>query len=167
MDETGPWAVSEPEPPSPKGGSDLAHARIRQCTQGSSPDNECRERNDGRRRISLRRCQAGLGLAAQSLRPSTLRQWIQAHPRIAHWLRPGGPLLAIVGAGPGAGTEENWLGGRAPMYWSQADLSTTLEWLDHAGLVLDWQRFVPEGDGGHVLIHARAARYHHVRHRPF
>src|ERR1039457_704925 len=23
MDETGPWAVSEPEPPSPKGGSDL------------------------------------------------------------------------------------------------------------------------------------------------
>jgi hypothetical protein len=32
MDETGPWAVSEPEPPSPKGGSDLAHASIRQCT---------------------------------------------------------------------------------------------------------------------------------------
>jgi SAM-dependent methyltransferase len=75
--------------------------------------------------------------------------------RVAHWLRPGGPLLAIVGAGPGTGTEENWLGGGAAMYWSQADLRTTLEWVDQAGLLLDWQRFIPEGDRGHVLIHAR------------
>ena len=63
--------------------------------------------------------------------------------------------MAIVGAGPSTGNEENWLGGGAPMYWSQADLPATLEWLEHAGLLLDWQRFVPEGEAGHVLIHAR------------
>ena len=75
--------------------------------------------------------------------------------RIARWLRPGGPLLAIVGAGPGTGTEENWLGGGAQMYWSQPSLPTTLEWVQQAGLLLDWQRFIPEGGTGHVLIHAR------------
>jgi SAM-dependent methyltransferase len=75
--------------------------------------------------------------------------------RIARWLRPGGPLLAIVGAGPGTGTEENWLGGGAQMFWSQPSLPTTLEWVQQAGLLLDWQRFIPEGGTGHVLIHAR------------
>jgi hypothetical protein len=63
--------------------------------------------------------------------------------------------LAIVGASPGTGTEENWLGGGAHMYWSQTSLPTTLEWVQQAGLMLDWQRFIPEGDTGHVLIHAR------------
>ena len=38
---------------------------------------------------------------------------------IARWLRPGGWLLAVTGQDAWTGTEDNWLGGPAPMRWSQ------------------------------------------------
>jgi SAM-dependent methyltransferase len=75
-------------------------------------------------------------------------------PRIRGWLRPGGYLLAIVGAGRWTGTED-YLG--ASMFWDHADTSTYLRWLEAAGLEPVWDRFIPEGGAGHSLVLARAA----------
>lgn len=73
--------------------------------------------------------------------------------RVASWLRPGGYALLIVGVRAWTGTEEDWLG--ATMYWSHADRETYLAWMTEAGFAIEWDRFVPEGDGGHTLIMAR------------
>ena len=75
-------------------------------------------------------------------------------PRIRNWLRPGGYLLAIVGANRWTGTER-YLG--ADMFWDHADTATYLRWFAAAWLAPVWHRFIPEGDGGHGLILARAA----------
>jgi SAM-dependent methyltransferase len=75
-------------------------------------------------------------------------------PRIRGWLRPGGYLLAIVGADRWTGTER-YLG--ADMFWGHADTTTYLRWFAAARLVPIWHRFIPEGDVGHGLILARAA----------
>jgi len=75
-------------------------------------------------------------------------------PRIRGWLRPGGYLLAIVGAGRWTGTER-YLG--ADMFWDHADTATYLQWLTAAGLAPRWHRFIPEGGSGHALVLAQAA----------
>ena len=75
--------------------------------------------------------------------------------RIARWLRPGGWLLAVTGQEAWTGTADNWLGGTAPMWWSQADAATYRTWLTQAGLEVTGQEFVPEGDGGHALFWAQ------------
>ena len=74
---------------------------------------------------------------------------------ITRWLRPGGWLLAVTGQDAWTGTEDNWLGGTASMWWSQADAATYRTWLTQAGMVVTSQQFVPEGDGGHALFWAR------------
>jgi SAM-dependent methyltransferase len=74
-------------------------------------------------------------------------------PRVREWIRPGGYFLAIVGASRWTGTEQ-YLG--AEMFWDHADTGTYLRWLPAAGLTPVWDRFVPEGDGGHSLILAQA-----------
>jgi 2-polyprenyl-3-methyl-5-hydroxy-6-metoxy-1,4-benzoquinol methylase len=76
--------------------------------------------------------------------------------RIASWLRPGGVLVATTGDEAWTGTVENWLGGGAPMWWSQADAATYLAWLTAAGFTVEAQEYVPEGDGGHRLFWARS-----------
>jgi SAM-dependent methyltransferase len=75
-------------------------------------------------------------------------------PCIRGWLRPGGYLLAIVGADRWTGTER-YIG--ADMFWDHADTATYLRWFAAARLVPIWHRFIPEGDVGHGLILARAA----------
>jgi 2-polyprenyl-3-methyl-5-hydroxy-6-metoxy-1,4-benzoquinol methylase len=75
--------------------------------------------------------------------------------RIATWLAPGGVLLLTAGHTAWTGTEENWLGGGAPMWWSHADAATYRRWLADAGLAVEEEAFVPEGDGGHVLFWCR------------
>jgi len=75
--------------------------------------------------------------------------------RIGGWLRPSGWLLATVGQEAWTGTEHNWLGGPASMWWSQADAGTYAGWIEQAGLSICEQAFVPEGDGGHALFWAR------------
>ena len=75
--------------------------------------------------------------------------------RIAQWLRPGGWLLATVGQDAWTGTENNWLGGPATMWWSQADAATYRSWLQQAGLQIVDQDFIAEGDSGHALFWAR------------
>jgi SAM-dependent methyltransferase len=74
---------------------------------------------------------------------------------IAGWLRPGGWLLAITGQAAWTGTEDNWLGGPAVMWWSHADADTYRTWLCQAGLEVADQQFVPERDGGHALFWAQ------------
>ncbi len=75
--------------------------------------------------------------------------------RIASWLRPGGWFLATAGHRAWTGTDENWLGGGAAMWWSHADAATSRSWLVRAGLDVVHEAFVPEGDSGHVLLWAR------------
>jgi SAM-dependent methyltransferase len=74
---------------------------------------------------------------------------------IAAWLRPGGWLLATTGQDAWTGTEDNWLGGPATMWWSQTDAATYQSWLQQTGLEIADQQFVPEGDSGHALFWAR------------
>ena len=75
--------------------------------------------------------------------------------KVKSWLRSGGYLMATFGARAWTGEEENWLGGGATMYWSQADEATYLQWLARLGLEVVFKRFVPECDGGHTLVLAR------------
>jgi SAM-dependent methyltransferase len=75
--------------------------------------------------------------------------------RIGAWLRPGGWFLATTGHRAWTGTEDGWLGGEAPMWWSHADAATYWTWIEQAGLAVVTQEVVPEGDGGHALFWAR------------
>ncbi|MDK0524774.1 class I SAM-dependent methyltransferase [Streptomyces sp. ML-6] len=75
--------------------------------------------------------------------------------RITSWLRPGGWFLGTTGHRAWTGTDENWLGGGAAMWWSHADAATNRAWLVRAGLDVIHEEFVPEGDNGHVLFWAR------------
>jgi ubiquinone/menaquinone biosynthesis C-methylase UbiE len=75
--------------------------------------------------------------------------------KIAGWLRPGGWLLATTGHEAWTGSEGNWLGGPATMWWSHADSATYREWLQSAGMAIRAEEFVPEGAGGHTLFLAQ------------
>lgn len=79
---------------------------------------------------------------------------------IARWLRPGGWFLAVAGHDAWTGTEDNWLGGQATMWWSHTDAATYRKWLLEAGLAVTEQRFVPEGAGGHALFWAQRGGEH-------
>lgn len=72
------------------------------------------------------------------------------------WLRPGGVLLATVGATAWTGEQPDWLGGGAPMWWSHPDADTYRDCLGAAGLTIEHDEFVPEGNGGHQLVIARS-----------
>jgi 2-polyprenyl-3-methyl-5-hydroxy-6-metoxy-1,4-benzoquinol methylase len=72
------------------------------------------------------------------------------------WLKTGGWLLASVGSRPWTGTEDDWLGAGATMYWSHEGTETYLRWAREAGFRIEWQRFIPEGEGGHTLLLAEA-----------
>ena len=74
--------------------------------------------------------------------------------RIRGWLRPGGYLLALVGAAYWTGTEP-YLG--ADMFWDHADTGAYLRWCREARLTPQWHRFIPEGNSGHTLILATAS----------
>ncbi|MFI1290594.1 hypothetical protein ACH4VM_19265 [Streptomyces sp. NPDC020792] len=51
-------------------------------------------------------------------------------------------FVATVGHGEWTGTEENWLGGGAPMWWSHADAATNRAWITQAGLVVENEEFI-------------------------
>ena len=78
----------------------------------------------------------------------------QVFGRIRGWLRPAGLFLAIVGAQPWTGTERYF---GADMFWDHPGTGSYLDWLEESGFVTQWERFIPEGDGGHSLILARVA----------
>lgn len=70
------------------------------------------------------------------------------------WLAADGVLLITAGSTAWTGTETGWLGGSATMWWSHADAPTYHRWLTDAGLRVEAESFVPEGDGGHSLFWA-------------
>jgi SAM-dependent methyltransferase len=63
--------------------------------------------------------------------------------RIGRWLRPGGWFLATTGHRAWTGTEDGWLGGEAPMWWSHADAATYRAWIEQAGLAVVAQGSFP------------------------
>jgi 2-polyprenyl-3-methyl-5-hydroxy-6-metoxy-1,4-benzoquinol methylase len=71
--------------------------------------------------------------------------------RVREWLVPGGRGLLITGHHAWTGAEHGWHGG-GQMWWSHADAATYRDWLDAAGLRIDAEEFIPEGDGGHALF---------------
>ena len=44
---------------------------------------------------------------------------------------------------------------RRDMYWSHTDKETYLHWLKMSGFDVIWDRFIPDGLGGHVLFFAK------------
>jgi SAM-dependent methyltransferase len=70
------------------------------------------------------------------------------------WLKPGGVLLATVGAAAWTGEEEDWLGGGERMWWSHPEAGTYRHWLTSAGLIIERDEFVPEGSSGHQMLMA-------------
>ncbi|MGP4020430.1 class I SAM-dependent methyltransferase [Saccharopolyspora sp. 5N708] len=75
--------------------------------------------------------------------------------RIAEWLRPGGWLLTTTGHGAWRGSEADWLGSGATMWWSHADTATYRSWISTAGFDIVSSEFIPEGTSGHTLFWAR------------
>jgi SAM-dependent methyltransferase len=75
--------------------------------------------------------------------------------RAGRWLRPSGWLLASTGQDAWTGSDERWLGGSTPMYWSHADAAATRGWIRDAGLEITTEETVPEGDSAHALFWAQ------------
>jgi 2-polyprenyl-3-methyl-5-hydroxy-6-metoxy-1,4-benzoquinol methylase len=75
--------------------------------------------------------------------------------RAGRWLRPSGWLLASTGQDAWTGSDERWLGGSTPMYWSHADAAASRGWIRDAGLVITSEETIPEGDSAHALFWAR------------
>ncbi|TCC20009.1 class I SAM-dependent methyltransferase [Kribbella sindirgiensis] len=74
---------------------------------------------------------------------------------IATWLRSAGWFLCTTGHSEWTGTDDNWLDGGTPMWWSHADAATNRTWITQAGFTIESEHFVPEGSGGHTLFWAR------------
>lgn len=104
--------------------------------------------------LHLRSASADAVAAFYSLIHVPLADQQALFPRVRDWLRPGGYLLAIVGAGQWTGTE-SYLG--ADMFWDHADTATYLRWLQAARLTPIWNRYIPEGNSGHALVLAQAS----------
>jgi SAM-dependent methyltransferase len=75
--------------------------------------------------------------------------------RAGRWLRPSGWLLATTGQDAWTGSDERWLGGSTPMYWSHADAATVRGWIRDAGLAITSEETIPEGDSAHALFWAQ------------
>ncbi|MEU1107307.1 class I SAM-dependent methyltransferase [Streptomyces tibetensis] len=75
--------------------------------------------------------------------------------KVAGWLRPGGWFLGTTGHRAWTGVDEDWLAGGTAMWWSHADAATNRTWITQAGLMVEQEEFVPEGEGGHALFWAR------------
>jgi SAM-dependent methyltransferase len=75
--------------------------------------------------------------------------------RAGRWLRPSGWLLVTSGQDAWTGSDERWLGGSTPMYWSHADAAASRGWIRDAGLVITGEETIPEGDSAHALFWAQ------------
>jgi SAM-dependent methyltransferase len=104
--------------------------------------------------LHLRPASADAVVAFYSLIHVPLADQRALFPRIRDWLRPGGYLLAIVGARQWTGTAP-YLG--ADMFWDHADTATYMRWLQAARLAPIWHRYIPEGSSGHTLVLAQAS----------
>jgi len=84
---------------------------------------------------------------------------VPEHPallaRVASWLRPGGLFVATTGQQAWTGSEDDWLGSGAAMWWSHADAGTYRTWISDAGLTIEREELVSENDVGHAFFLAR------------
>jgi SAM-dependent methyltransferase len=72
---------------------------------------------------------------------------------VSRWLRPGGLFLVSVGRRTWTGTEDDWMNVQgATMYWSHTAVETYRQWFEAAGLQVEQEGFIPEGDGGHPVL---------------
>ena len=80
--------------------------------------------------------------------------------RLFEFLRPGGRLLAVLGAGEWEGTEDDWLGLGATMFWSHWDAETGLRLVQDAGFQVLTSKFEQDslGPGGHQFVVAEKLR---------
>ena len=71
-------------------------------------------------------------------------------------LRPGGRLLAVLGARAWEGAEDDWLGLGATMWWSHWDAETGLRLVREAGFRVARSQYEPDhlddGPGGHLFV---------------
>ena len=78
---------------------------------------------------------------------------------VRRWLKDGGYFLVTVGSNRWTGTETNWLNVKgATMYWSHTDKDSYQRMLTEHGFAILSDRFIPEGDAGHVLMLAQAGK---------
>jgi SAM-dependent methyltransferase len=75
-------------------------------------------------------------------------------------LAPGGLLLISMGAGDNPDdTEDDWLGGGAPMYWSHYGRDDNLRMIANGDFDIVWERLVTEdeefGGGTHLFVLAQ------------
>jgi ubiquinone/menaquinone biosynthesis C-methylase UbiE len=77
--------------------------------------------------------------------------------RISRWLKPGGRLVVTLGRWELTEIDDDWLGDEAPMWWHEEDVATYWSWLEQAGLIVESEEAVREGDVGYVLFSARRA----------
>ena len=79
---------------------------------------------------------------------------------VRRWLKDGGYFLVTVGGDSWTGTEADWLNVKgANMYWSHTDKDSYQQMLIEHGFTILWDRFIAEGDAGHVLMLAQAAEF--------
>jgi SAM-dependent methyltransferase len=75
--------------------------------------------------------------------------------RLFGFLRPGGRLLAVLGAQEWEGMETDWLGLGADMFWSHYDAETGLALVEEAGFRIVASGIEPDtllGGGGHLYV---------------
>ena len=75
--------------------------------------------------------------------------------RLHEFLRPGGRLLAVIGAQAWEGLEDDWLGLGAEMFWSHFDAETGLALLEQAGFRIVTSSIEPDtliGEGAHLYV---------------
>lgn len=76
------------------------------------------------------------------------------------FLRPGGWLFAVLGASAWEGTEDDWLGLGAEMWWSHFDAETGLDLLVNAGFRPVFSQVEPDNltGGAHLFVLAEKPR---------
>jgi ubiquinone/menaquinone biosynthesis C-methylase UbiE len=68
---------------------------------------------------------------------------------VGRWLQPGGLFMSTVGYSAWTGIEKDWLGVKGgDMWWSHADASTYRRWFADAGLKIETEASIVEGNGG-------------------
>jgi len=72
--------------------------------------------------------------------------------RMFEWLRVGGALMVVVGAGRWTGIDRNWIKPDTVMFWSHANGDDYAEWFAAAGFLPLERYFVPEGNAGHTFM---------------
>lgn len=71
--------------------------------------------------------------------------------RIAGWLKPGGLLVATMGAADEEHWQQDWLG--APMYWSHFDAETNRQVVADAGFEIESSDVISELEDGVAFNH--------------